>query len=201
LKHCINLSAYLFFAVLLWTGCKKIDSRPPVVNNNILGNFTATVSNRTANAALLTWSIPNNPNNNDTVTYKVILSGNTIANNLTDNSIPLNNLVANTTYSGRVEAFTASGDTASAPFTVGIYTAPPPAYAFVTGFYKVTETSRVISTGVTTTLTFAAEATLINDSTIQFIQNRRKPKTWWSADFPTEIYPTQNDSLIGTGRG
>jgi len=199
MKKYSSILYFIFSLSIIGITCKKIDSRPPVVTSNILGSFTASVTNRTPNTALVSWSTPTNSNNTDTIKYRVILEGNTIANNLTANSIPLNNLVANTTYSGRVEAFTASGDTASAPFTVGIYTAPPPAYAFVTGFYKVTETSRVISTGVTTTLTFAAEATLINDSTIQFIQNRRKPKTWWSADFPTQIYPTQNDSLIGTG--
>jgi len=194
-----SLLLVLFIFSISGITCKKIDSRPPVANNNILGSFSASVSNRTANAAIVNWTTPTNANNNDTIKYRVILEGNTLASNLTVNNFNIPGLNPNATYAGKIEAYTQSGDTASATFNIGIYTAPPSPYSYVTGYYRVTETSKVVSTGVTTNLVFAAEVVLLNDSTIQFIQNRRKPKTWWTVDFPTKIYPTQNDSLIGSG--
>ncbi len=194
-----SLLLVLFIFSIIGITCKKIDSRPPVANNNILGSFSASVSNRTANAAIVNWTTPTNANNNDTIKYRVILEGNTLASNLTVNNFNIPGLNPNATYAGKIEAYTQSGDTASATFNIGIYTAPPSPYSYVTGYYRVTETSKVVSTGVTTNLVFAAEVVLLNDSTIQFIQNRRKPKTWWTVDFPTKIYPTQNDSLIGSG--
>lgn len=184
--------AFLFF----FYSCKKTTERPPDSSSNILGSFTASVSQRLATSATIQWTTATNSNNTDTVKYRVELNGSQIANNLTTTSYVAGNINGNS-YTGRVYAYTASGDTASAPFTINTYVAPTPTYNYVTGFYKVTETTT--SSAGTRNYTFAAQATLINDSTIQFTQNRRIPKTWWTVDFPTQIYPAQGDSLIGSG--
>ncbi|MFM7710520.1 MAG: NHL repeat-containing protein, partial [Ferruginibacter sp.] len=137
-------------------------------------------------------------NNNDTVKYKVFLNGSQVATNLTNRQTNFTGLTS-ASIAGRVYAYTNSGDTSSAPFVIDPFVAPPSPYSYVTGFYRVTETTTILSNGSTRSYTFAAQATLINDSTIQFIQNRRNPRTWWTVDFPTQIYPLQGDSLIGTG--
>lgn len=182
---------------ILFIACKKEVDRNPVPSN-VLGNFSVTVTQRLATSATIQWTPASNTNNSDTVKYKIMLNGSQIVTNLTNNNYTFNG-INNAAYSGRVYAYTASGDTSSAPFMINSFTTPPSAYSYVTGYYSVTETTTVLSSGATRSYTFAAQATLINDSTIQFIQNRRNPRTWWTVDFPTQIYPAQGDTLIGSG--
>jgi len=192
----IRIPAITSMAIILFFSCNKPgDPLTPI--NKKLAAFTVTVSNRLSATAALNWTASVNTNNADTVKYKVYVNNNQLAQGLTATSYNLTGLAANSTYTGLVMAYTNSGDTASASFTVGVAPASP--YSYVTGFYKVTETSKIISTGATVNYTFAAQATLINDSVIQFTQSRRVPSTWWTADFPTQIYPAQGDTLIGGG--
>jgi len=189
-------------SLCLWTmallSCSKSIDRPGGNNTNNLSAFSVSVTQRLATSATLQWTAAINSNNNDTVKYKILLNGSIIDSNLTSTQYVLTSLTANP-YSGRVFAYTMGGDTSSAPFSINAYQAPPSPYSYVTGFYKVTETTTLISGGSTRNYVFFAQATLINDSTIQFIQSRRIPRTWWTADFPTQIYPALNDSLIGGG--
>ena len=114
-------------------------------------------------------------------------------------SFNITNLTANATYQGRVLAYTNSGDTASASFFIDSYTNSGPNYNYVNGFYRVTETAKVLSSGQISNYVFYAQVILTNDSTIQFVQSLRNPRTWWTVDFPTQIYPLMGDSLIGGG--
>jgi len=182
--------------LLLFITCSKPVERVPDPGNSILGNFSVTVTQRQPTAATIQWTTAVNTNNADTVKYKITLNGNQIATNLTSTTFLISNLNAGS-YTGRVYAYTNSGDTSSSPFNIDTYVAPTPTYSFVTGYYKVTETTT--SSAGTRYYTFAAQATLVNDSVIQFTQSRRKPRTWWTVDFSTQIYPNQNDSLIGSG--
>ena len=201
-KHTANFmktySALLWIAILALSACKKDFERTPEPDDNLLGNFIVTVSNRTATGVNLQWTNATNNNNSDTVKYKVVLESNQLATNLTINNFTIS-AITGIAYNGRVYAYTNSGDTSSAAFTVPEYVAPLPTYNFVNGFYKVTETTTILSSGATRNYTFAAQAILINDSTIRFVQTRRKPTTWWTVDFPTQIYPLQGDTLIGGG--
>lgn len=192
------LIPFLSLSMLL-VSCSKQDDRVPTPAPGALGSFSVTVSSRLPASVQLQWSVSVNANNTDTVKYKVEWQGNVIASDLTTRSYTVTGIQPTTNYTGRILAYTSSGDTASAPFTVGIYTAPASPYSYVTGFYRVTESTKILSSGVIRQFTFAAQATLINDSTIQFTQTRRNPRTWWTVDFPTVIYPAQGDSLIGSG--
>lgn len=174
---------------------KEIITNP---SNRLLSSFNVSITSRTATSALLNWSRAINNNNSDSVRYNILLNGNQVASNLSDTTYVLNGITGNP-YNGKVFAYTASGDTSSSSFVINAYTPTNPAYNYVTAFYKVTETTTVLSNGSTRNYTFAAQAFLINDSTIQFVQNRRNPRTWWTVDFPTQIYPSLGDSLIGSG--
>lgn len=163
-----------------------------------LGPFSVTVTQRLSNSASIQWTPSVNSNNADTVKYKIFLSNNRVDSNLTATQYVLSSLNSNS-YNGMVYAYTASGDTASAAFTIAAFTAPPAPYSFTEGFYRVTEYTTLLSGADPRNYVFAAQVIRINDSTLQFVQSRRVPRTWWIADFPTQIYPALNDSLIGGG--
>lgn len=186
-----------FFTLwVVFAGCQKNDSPDPNPTSNILGSFTVSVSNRLATSAMLQWTSAVNNNNSDPVLYKVYLNGSQVVSGVTGNSYQLNGLASTLTYPGKVMAYTQSGDTSSATFSVGTYTAPPPTYGYVEGFYRVTETTTASPSGIVSNYIFAAQVQLLNDSTIKFTQSRRVPNTWWTADFSLHIYPTMGDSLM-----
>jgi len=196
----LNFNLFVVFFAVLFFSCKKNDSINNIVPPpNNLGAFSATVSNRMATTATVTWNASVNTNNADTVKYKVYINNNIVATNLLTQSFNITNLIAATAYQGRVLAYTNSGDTASASFRIDSFTTSVPNYNYVTGFYRVTETAKVLNTSQISNYVFYAQAILTNDSTIQFVQNRRNPRTWWAADFSTQIYPLMGDSLIGGG--
>jgi hypothetical protein len=196
----LNFNLFVVFFAVLFFSCKKNDSINNIVPPpNNLGAFSATVSNRMATTATVTWNSSVNTNNSDTVKYKVYINNNIVANNLLTQSFNITNLIAASAYQGRVLAYTNSGDTASASFRIDSFTTSVPNYNYVTGFYRVTETSKVLNTSQISNYVFYAQAILTNDSTIQFVQNRRNPRTWWAADFSTQIFPLMGDSLIGGG--
>lgn len=181
--------------ILIICGCVKNNPAP---NSKLLGAFTVSVSNRTAGSAVLQWTPATNPNNSDIVKYSIILNGIKINNGLTVTTCTLSGLTASS-YNGVIKAYTQSGDSASANFIIIAYSSSAPSYNYISGYYKVTETTKVLSSGVISNYVFYASVSLINDSTIQFTQNRRKPVTWWTCDFPTQVYPLQADTLIGSG--
>jgi len=196
----LNFNLFVVFFAVLFFSCKKNDSINNIVTPpNNLGAFSATVSNRMATTATVTWNASVNTNNADTVKYKVYINNNIVATNLLTQSFNITNLIAATAYQGRVLAYTNSGDTASTSFRIDSFTTSVPNYNYVTGFYRVTETAKVLNTSQISNYVFYAQAILTNDSTIQFVQNRRNPRTWWAADFSTQIYPLMGDSLIGGG--
>ncbi len=195
-----NINLFVVLGMILFFSCKKNES----INNilppsNALGAFSATVSNRMATTATVTWNTSVNTNNADTVKYKVYINNNIVATNLLTQSFNITNLIAASAYQGKVLAYTNSGDTASASFRIDSFATSVPNYNYVTGFYRVTEISKVLSSGQISNYVFYAQVNLTNDSTIQFIQSRRNPRTWWTVDFSTQIYPLMGDSLIGGG--
>ncbi len=183
------------FCLLSFFSCKKNnDSAPSVVRS--LTTFSVQVTHRTSTSAMLEWSASINIHNSDTVKYKIVIGNDEKAVNLISLNHTLTALVADSTYVGRIQAYTQSGDTASADFVINTFQSP---YGYVSGFYKVTETTNILGSGQIRQFTFTAQTSLINDSTIRFIQSRRIPLTWWTADFNTQIYPSMGDSLIGGG--
>jgi sugar lactone lactonase YvrE len=159
--------------------------------------FSATVVQRSFNQASIQWTPSSSQNTTDTIYYSIFLNGNRQADSILQTSITLNNLNAGSIYNGIVRAYNRNGDTASASFLINVYSAST--YGYLNGYYRVTETSRVLSTGATSSYTFAGQLSQVNDSVVQFIQSNRIPVTWWTANFNTTIYPNLQDSLIGTG--
>jgi sugar lactone lactonase YvrE len=198
MKHYLKFLSLILLGGTIFSCTRPNDPDPPQPSSRTLLPFTVTVSNRQPTTATLSWTAAVNNNNSDVVKYKILLGTTTVATDLTATTYPLTGLTATSTYTGKVMAYTQSGDTASAAFSIGVYTAPIPTYSYVTGYYRVTETTTYPG-GPTASYTFAGQAALINDSVIYFTSSRRIPRTWWTADFPTQIYPAMNDSLVGTG--
>lgn len=184
-------------SVILNLSCSKQDSDVNQPSNK-LGNFEVNVVSRNETTAGIEWSTPDNPNNSGTINYRVYLNGRVVATDILLNNWLLGGLTPSESYSGRVFAYTPGGDTSSAPFSINGFTPPAP-YSFVSGYYKVTETSRVISTGQISNYIFFAQAQMLNDSTISFIQSGRIPNTWWTVDYNASVYASLNDSIIGGG--
>jgi sugar lactone lactonase YvrE len=198
MKKSTTILMFTFMLTLTFYACKKSANLTPDLSGNRLGSFDVLVTERTASSVSLKWRRATNNNNADSVKYKVYLNDIQVATALTDTAYVMNNITSDY-YIGKLVAYTSSGDTSSASFIINAYTTTSPAYYFVTGFYRVTETTTILSNGSTRNYTFAAQAYLINDSTIQFVQNRRNPRTWWTVDFPAKIYPSLGDSLIVSG--
>jgi outer membrane protein assembly factor BamB len=89
---------------------------PDQKNNNSLSPFTVTVIDRSPTSAIIRWETANNILNSDSVLYKVKLDNRIIDSNLNVLTDTLHHLVEDTSFVGRVYAYTKSGDTASAPF-------------------------------------------------------------------------------------
>ena len=193
--QCLKGWVNFIFIILFFIACKKNSNDTSIVHNE-LGAFNAQVFQRTATTATLQWTASVNTHNADTVKYDVYLGNDMKASGLTVLSQTLNGLAADSLYEGVIKASTASGDTASAPFIISRY---QPTYSHVTGYYRVTESVTTLSTGQSRQFVFTAEANLINDSTVRFIQMRRVPTTWWTVDFNTQIFPSWGDSLVGGG--
>ena len=158
----LNFNLFVVFFAVLFFSCKKNDSINNIVPPpNNLGAFSATVSNRMATTATVTWNSSLNTNNADTVKYKVYINNNIVANNLLTQSFNITNLIAASAYQGRVLAYTNSGDTASASFRIDSFTTSVPNYNYVTGFYRVTETAKVLNTSQISNYVFYAQAILI----------------------------------------
>jgi hypothetical protein len=192
-----------FLALLLISGvsfsCQKPADEPPPSDKK-LGPFTVTVSNRVATTATLNWTKPANNNNTDTIKYKVVVGNSVVASDLTATTYGLTNLVAGNSYTGKVISYTKSGDTSSSSFFVPTYNIPTPNYSYINGYYKVTETTTNISNNTACgSYTFIGKLVLTSDSTIDFITTGRKPRTWWTLDFPVKIFPAMNDSLMYVG--
>lgn len=159
--------------------------------------FSATVVQRSFNQASIQWTPSSSTNPTDTIYYRILLNGIKQADSILQTSITLNNLNAGSIYNGIVQAYNRNGDTASAIFLIDVFSASN--YGYLNGYYRVTETSRVLSSGATSSYTFVGQLAQVNDSVVQFIQANRVPNTWWTVNFNTNIYPNLQDSLIGGG--
>ena len=81
-----------------------------------LGPFSVTVVDRAPATAIIVWDEVVNLNDNDTVKYKIKLNNKIVDSNLIRLTDTIRNLSQDTAYTGRVYAYTKSGDTVSAPF-------------------------------------------------------------------------------------
>jgi hypothetical protein len=85
-------------------------------NVRALQPFTAVVIERAPGKAIIQWTAAQNLNSRDTVKYNLMLQGKTIKTDLLKLIDTITNLSSDTAYTGKVMAFTKSGDTASASF-------------------------------------------------------------------------------------
>lgn len=119
----ITLLASFFFSIAFLSSCTKGSGSDPVPASRV-GNFTVQIMNRQAGQALISWTKPTVPAGSG-LTYRVYLSSNLLAQNITDTSYTLINLLGNTVYSGRVVAYISPADSAVANFNIPQYTTPP----------------------------------------------------------------------------
>ncbi len=80
------------------------------------GEFTASVTNISKNSATLTWTEATD-SDGDNVTYRIMLAGNEVANELTELTFELTELMADTDYQGRVFASDGEGGESEAMFS------------------------------------------------------------------------------------
>ena len=86
------------------------------VSDHRLSTFSVTVIDRASYSAILQWSAVAPLSAGDTVKYNVRLNNRMVDSNLLRLTDTIRSLSPDSTYSGRVYAFTRSGDTISAPF-------------------------------------------------------------------------------------
>lgn len=107
---------YFFATTLFFCACQKTDS--PDENNRIgaLTPFSVSVLNRTPPMAIINWTDAVDLVNGNPVRYKIYLNNTLVDSNLTRTRDTLTGLSGDIQYSGKVLAYTAQGDTASATF-------------------------------------------------------------------------------------
>lgn len=104
LIYAAKITKYVFLFTLLLSSCKKENENlAEIPQNQKPGNFTIQITQITENSALLNWSAAIDPNN-DKVTYTIFLGGTEVQTNLETTEFLLENLTAQTVYSGKVIA-------------------------------------------------------------------------------------------------
>ncbi|WP_343307971.1 PQQ-binding-like beta-propeller repeat protein [Chitinophaga niabensis] len=107
----------LAFLFLLFS-CKQSnkDLLPGFIRT--MSPFEVTVAERSATRAIIKWTSSENLRNADVVRYKIMLNDQLIKNDALRYTDTLRQLKPDVTYNGKVIAYTQSGDTTSAPFTL-----------------------------------------------------------------------------------
>ena len=108
LAACIVLTIYC--------SCTKSPDSPVLPVQHLLTSFEVTVVERVPDHAVITWSESSNLAGSDSIKYKIILNDSLIDSNLINRKYMLKDLSGDKEYNGKVLAYTASGDTVSAPF-------------------------------------------------------------------------------------
>ncbi|MEP7164589.1 MAG: PQQ-binding-like beta-propeller repeat protein [Ferruginibacter sp.] len=120
-----NKLCALFAAAIVFFSCSKssdvADPNNPNPTVSHLTAFSVTVKERIPNRAIISWTASQNIFNTDIVKYKVSLNGNIVHTDLLNTVDTLNALSKDTIYTGKVIAYTVSGDTVSAPFLLEAY--------------------------------------------------------------------------------
>ncbi len=108
LAGCIVLTIYC--------SCTKSPDSPVLPPQHLLTSFEVTVVERVPDHAVITWSESLNVATSDSIKYKIFLNDSLIDSNLLNRKDILKDLSGTKEYNGKVLAYTASGDTVSAPF-------------------------------------------------------------------------------------
>lgn len=114
------LVVYLATIIVIFNSCNKSDDLTTNPNNpsSSLTTFTASVIERIPNSATISWTESLNIGGTDIVRYKVLLNGQIVHTGLTQLKDTLYNLLSDNIYSGKVIAYTTSGDSTTADFTL-----------------------------------------------------------------------------------
>lgn len=112
MKNLFLLSIALSF-LFTFSSCKKNEG-PKMANG--LSKFTVKVVKRIPEQGVIAWDPPLNLYNSDTIKYKVFLENILVDTILEQTSFTFNKLSGDSSYDGRVLAFTKNGDSVSATF-------------------------------------------------------------------------------------
>ena len=110
----LNILLRLIIILIFISGCNNDDEKI-VLENLPPGDFTVLVSEITVNSALLTWNLAIDPEG-DQVTYSVVLEGDEVQSNINNPEFLLENLNAQTSYSGKVIASDIKGAKSESTF-------------------------------------------------------------------------------------
>ena len=120
------LTFIAIFSIAILISCNKNPaSNPPPIPTNIVGNFSAQIKDRQGAQALISWTKPTFPSGTF-LNYKLYISSNLVAQNLTDTSYLSTGLSPSHFYTGRVVAYINAADSSYADFTIPVYTGPGP---------------------------------------------------------------------------
>ena len=195
----LSLVAVYFTLLCLISSCQKdfsVDNNPTSGGNGIIGQFSVTVLTRNQTTDTIKWTVPTKPAGT-VLRYKVYLSNTLLAQNLTDTSFIILNLVPNQSYQGKVVAYTSSTDSAFASFNIPIYAGTINPYSYLNGYYKVSEKEYDFNNNAdSNSLIFTGRIVAYGDSSIAFYQNTRIPITWWGSNYAADVFHSLNDSLI-----
>ncbi|MDH7462126.1 PQQ-binding-like beta-propeller repeat protein [Chitinophagaceae bacterium 26-R-25] len=104
--------------LLFMISCSRSSQVKPDQHIRNIDSFAVVVVDRQPTSGVIQWSVAKNIHNADTVKYKIELNGRFVDSNLLQLRDTIRSLSPDTTYYGRVYAYTKSGDTASAPFAL-----------------------------------------------------------------------------------
>lgn len=121
---------FTLFVLFAFAACKKSGDTA----NKAPQSFTVSATEVKPTSAQLNWTIAKDPEN-ETVTYSVELKGQSLTTSLTTTSYKLENLTENTSYTGKVIAKDASGNTTESAFSFSTANSPSPS-AFTVTMYK-----------------------------------------------------------------
>lgn len=122
----------ILFLLLAFAACKKSGDAA----NKAPQSFTVSVSDVKSTSAQLNWTAAKDPEN-EAVTYSVELKGQSLVTSLTSTNFKLENLTENTSYTGKVVAKDASGNTTESSFSFSTVNSPAPS-AFTVTLSKAT---------------------------------------------------------------
>jgi len=126
-NRCHKKFAWLLLAIfLMCSSCSKSHNNPININTDTAGTsnvklqpFSAKITFLSPNEGVVTWSASRD-SLNDSIYYRVLLSGKLVDNNLSRLNDTLKNLATGLSYQGSVIAYNRFNDTVSAPFNLDL---------------------------------------------------------------------------------
>ncbi len=154
---------YLSIMILIVSSCSTDD------DSENINTLQVEVSDITDNGATLSWTTPSNLQSGTSVVYKVVLSGEVVAENLTVRTFTFEGLSDNVNYTGSIFALDSSGNETFVEFS--FTTLPNPYYNGILTLSTQEEADNFYYTSVTALIIDGEDITdLSNLQSLQYVQ-------------------------------